>query len=161
MAPASRAARVVGERVAERDDDPRRREPLDRHRRQRKLRRQGHQPDELRDRGPLGDRAEVDRRQLLERDRPRRLGVEERALEVEAQAERVVHLGHGTGGQEVARDAGEAGLPRVVDLQVDEPREDQRRARSAVDAAHLGDEAVLHDERAREGALDRVNEKSL
>ena len=134
---------------------------LDRRLRERKLRRQRHQANELRRGRPLRNRAEIDGGQLLDRNGPGRLRVEERPLQVEAQAERVVDLLHGPRGQEIAGDPGRADVHWVVDLQVDEPREDQRLRRSALHAAHLCDRSALDEELAREGALDRVNDKSL
>ena len=53
----------------------------------------------------------------------------------------------------------DAEVRRVVDLQVEEPREDERLLGSALHAPHLGDASALDDELARERALDRVNEQ--
>ena len=64
-APASSAAlrrQVVRVRVAERGDDPGRRQPLDRHERERELGGERDQPDEAGRREPLVDGAEVDGR---------------------------------------------------------------------------------------------------
>ncbi len=50
---------------------------------------------------------------------------------------------------------------RIVDLQVDEARKDERFLRSALAPLDRRDEAVLDDDRPGKRALDRVDEKSL
>ena len=89
----------------------------------RKLRREGHETSPA-IRKPAVESAKVDRTELVDRDRARSLRIEKRALEVEADAALVRQVDRGPRRQEIARDtAPDQGL-RVVDVEVDEARED-------------------------------------
>ena len=92
---------------------------------------------------------------------PAASGIQERPFQMEAEAQRVVHLLHASRSREVAGHARSRRARGVVDLQVDEAREDERILGSALAPLDRGDGSVLHRRAPREGALDRVNEKSL
>ena len=161
-APASRAAprgQVVGPRVAERGDDPGRGQPLDGEERAGQLGRQRDEADEAALR-PLVDGAEIDRRQLPTGIAPPPAG--------SGRAPRDAVRGRGgrppprpSSWRADSRDARRGQPGRVVDLQVDEAGEDERRLGSSLPPLDRGDDSVLDDELPGEGALDRVNEKSL
>jgi hypothetical protein len=142
-------------------DDPRGRQPLHGDEGEGQLGRERDEADQLGDGRPLVDAREVDRRELGDRDRTGRLRVQERAFEVQAEAERVFHLPDGTGGEEVPRHARRTEAGGVIDLQVDEPREEERLRRAALPPLDLRDRLALQDERPRERSLDGVDDKSL
>ena len=148
-------------RVADGGDDPRFGQPLDRDERERELRRQGDEADQIGGPSPLGDRAEIDRRQFLHRYGSRRLRVEERPFQMEAQTEWILDRGDVARGEQVARDPARRQPFRLVDLQVDEARKDERLLRSPLPPLDRDDDSVLDHKRPGEGTLDRVNEKSL
>ena len=152
---------VVCMRVADGGDDPRFGQPLDRDERERELRRQGDEADQIGGPSPLGDRAEIDRRQFLHRYGSRRLRVEERPFQMEAQTEWILDRGDVARGEQVARDPARRQPFRLVDLQVDEARKDERLLRSPLPPLDRDDDSVLDHKRPGEGTLDRVNEKSL
>ncbi len=152
---------VVRPRVPERGHDAAGGQPLDGGERQRQLGRDGDQANEVARGYPFVDGPQVDRRQLLDGDRAGGLRVQKRPFEVEAEAERIGRLLHGPRGKQVARDARRSQPCGVVDVQVDEPRKDERFRGASVPPLDPGDDSVLQDERAGEGALDRVNENSL
>ena len=164
MAPASSAARVVsvvGPRVPERRDDARRREPLDGDERERQLRGERDEADELaveatRPTAPRSTAvssstgmapAASGLRNGPSRWRPRQSGSATSCTVRVASRYPVTPAAGASAG--------------VVDLQVDEAREKERILRSALPPLDLRDAPALHEERPREGALDRVNEKSL
>ena len=89
-------------RVPDRGDHASRGDARDRIERPGKLGRDRHDLDEAA-REPLLERVPIHRRELGHRDGARRLGVQERALQVEAEAEAVVRLHDPASRQQVAR----------------------------------------------------------
>ena len=147
--------------MADAHHDPGRRELLGHVERALQLRREGDEPDGAVRGDPLVGQAGVDRQKLVDRDRPGRLGVEERPLQVEAQAEWVVDGSHVARREQIAGDTARRDGARVVDVQVDEAREEERLTRSILPPRDRCDEIALDRDLARVDPLNRVNDKSL
>jgi len=135
----------------------------------------GHDPDrvtpefELRSNGhkadvsavePFAEEIEIHRKEILDGEGACGLGVQEGALEVEAETERIRRFHGSLGGLQIARDPCSDQSFRRIDMEIDEPRKDDLIA-ARVPVFDLDDEVSLDRQRARSGATDRVNEKSL
>jgi hypothetical protein len=107
---------------------------------------------------PVVERREIDRPKLLDRDRAGCLRVEERALEVEAEAE----LAHGRVGLqrrlEKRRDALLDEPVRVVDMQVDEAGKDPNPLGDGGLSLDRGDSVSFEAKRTEIGAFDGIDE---
>jgi hypothetical protein len=146
--------------VPQRRDDARARDGVDRRQRPGKLRRERHEPDEPAGQ-PFLERGEIDGRQLLHRDRAGGVGVQERPLEVEPEAERIRDLLDAPSGEQVARDTLGSDRGRLVDLEVDEAGKNERIGRAVLEEFDRDYLRRLPRNPPAPGPLDRVYEKSL
>ncbi len=120
-------------------------------------------------REPACQLAEVDRAEMIRILRADRLRAQVRTLEMSAEARGIVRQlleetldrssGRGPDRREVAGHALLGAASVVVDVEIDEPREDQR----AVDVALLdrGDPIAVDPEQPRPHSVDRIDEESL
>ena len=103
---------------------------------------------------------EINREEVVDREGPCGLGVQERPLEVQAETERVGRLDGSLRGLQIARNPCSDQGFRRIDMQVHEPGKDDSLV-ARVPVFDLDDEVFLDRQRTRFCATDRVNEKSL
>jgi DNA-binding NarL/FixJ family response regulator len=154
----SAGGRTVRKRMADRGDGAGRRDPRDRLQGVRKLRRERYETSKP-VRKPAVESGKVDRTKLVDRDRARSLRIEKRALEVETDAALVRQVDGRPRRQEVGRDAAPGKGFRIVDLEVDEAREDVQppfRLRRSLDR---DDATRLDSDDARVGAVEWVDQE--